>query len=401
MLQHTQQKTLPSKNTLTHFLAVTCVAATFSTMSTPAFALGSAFDKDRGGSVFIMSNQPDANEILVYKRSKQGQLTFLHGQTTPTGGEGAGDNAPADPLGSQNSLTYDKNSQSLIAVNAGDNTISVIKVGDFGVRLSVTDNVPSGGSLPVSTAVNEGNVYVLNAGGEGTLTTFSLQNGKLIERSRVSLGLEEGATEVPFNNVFTPGQVGVDALNQHVIIVNGAGQEILTIDLNAQGIPVGEFTSTATPGVVPFAFSTTRFGTTVVAEAGSGSVTSFSSTNSDNTLTPVSQLVPLDQAAACWVVIHDNGFGYVSNTLSDSISSFSVDRLGGVSLLESVAATTAAAPTDMTFAGDQQFLYSLDAAAGVISAFSVNQTNGALTLVEREDTLLPAQGIQGIASFDR
>jgi len=401
MYQHTQQKASPNKKKLAHLLTVTCIAATAVCAAPNALALGSFFDKDRGGSVFIMSNQPDANEILVYRRNKQGELTFLRSRTTPTGGEGAGDNAPADPLGSQNSLTYDKNSQSLIAVNAGDNTVSAIKVGDFGIRLSVTDVVSSGGSLPVSTAVNEGNVYVLNAGGEGTLTTFSLQNGKLTERSSITLGLEEGATEVPFNNVFTPGQVGIDALNQHAIIVNAAGQELLTIDLDAQGLPVGEFTSTATPGIVPFAFSTTRFGTTVVAEAGSGAVTSFASTNSDNTLTPVSQLVPLDQAAACWVVIHDNGFGYVSNTASDSISSFSVDRLGGVSLLESVAGTTAAAPTDMTFAGDQQFLYSLDAAAGMISAFRVNQTNGALTLVERENTSLPAQGIQGIASFDK
>jgi 6-phosphogluconolactonase (cycloisomerase 2 family) len=152
---------------------------------------------------------------------------------------------------------------------------------------------------------------------------------------------------------------------------------------------------------VPFAFATTRFGATLVAEAGSGSVTSFDFPQLDNTLSPISSLVGTGQAAACWVVLHDNGFAYVSNTASNTISSFSVDRLGQVELLEGVAGETEAAPTDMAFANDQGFLYSVDAAAGVISAFQVNPDTGALTLVEQESGLPAAQGIQGIASFDR
>lgn len=375
-------------------------SACFSAGGTAAFADSNFFDKDRGGSVFVMTNAPEENEILVYSRNRSGELKQVRGLTVATGGEGAGDNAPVDPLGSQNSLVFDDESNSLIAVNAGDNSVSVLQVGKLGLRLSLSDNVSSGGLLPVSVAVDEDMVYVLNVGGEGALTTFSLDDGKLVQQSSVSLGMNN-STSVPFNNVFTPGQVGIDALSQHAFIVNANGQELLTIDLDAEGLPTGEFTSTPTPGVVPFAFDTTRFGTTVVAEAGSGAVSSFAATNSDNSLSLLSTLVSTEQAAACWIVIHDNGFAYVSNTASDSISSFTVDRLGEVTSLESIAATTEAAPTDMTFAADQQFLYTLDAAAGVISAFSVNQETGALTLVEREASLPAAQGIQGIASFDR
>lgn len=361
---------------------------------------GSIFERDRGGAVYVMANQPEGNEIMVFKRDTRGELTFFRSLSTATGGLGGGDNAPADPLGSQGSLTYDSKSNSLIAVNAGDDSISVIDVGRTGLKLDVTDKVSSGGNIPVSTAVNEGMVYVLNAGGEGIVTTFALEGGRLIERSRLSLGLSNSQT-IPFNNVFAPGQVGVDALNRHLMVVNASGQEMLTVDLDAQGIPVGSFTSTITPGVVPFAFATTRFGATLVAEAGSGSVTSFDFPEQDNRLVPISSLVDTGQAAACWVVIHEGGFAYVSNTASNTISSFSVNRLGEVSLLESVAGETAGAPTDMAFANDQGFLYSVDAAAGVISAFKVNPQTGTLALVEQETGLPAAQGIQGIASFDR
>ncbi|WP_371192642.1 lactonase family protein [Glaciecola sp. SC05] len=363
-------------------------------------AAKSIFERDRGGAVYVMANQPEGNEILVFRRNTQGELTFFRSLTTATQGLGGGNNAPADPLGSQGSLTFDLQSNALIAVNAGDDSISVIDVGRTGLKLNVTHKVSSGGNIPVSTAVSEGMVYVLNAGGEGIVTTFELEDGKLLERSRMSLGLSNSET-IPFNNVFAPGQVGVDALNRHLMVVNASGQEMLTVDLDENGVPVGSFTSTTTPGVVPFAFATTRFGATLVAEAGSGAVTSFDFPQLDNSLSPISSLVSTGQAAACWVVLHDNGFAYVSNTASNTISSFTVDRVGQVALLESVAGETEASPTDMAFANDQGFLYSVDAIAGVISAFKVNEQTGELSLVEQEAGLPAALGIQGIASFDR
>ncbi|QHJ12562.1 hypothetical protein FX988_02819 [Paraglaciecola mesophila] len=97
---------------------------------------------------------------------------------------------------------------------------------------------------------------------------------------------------------------------------------------------------------------------------------------------------------------HDNGFAYISNTVSDSVSSFTFNRLGGVTLLNGEAGRTSGAPLDLAFAGNQRFLYSLDAAAGVISAFAVNGKTGKLTLIESEDSLPASQGVQGIVSID-
>lgn len=355
--------------------------------------------KDKGGVVYVMSNSDSQNEILVYSRSRRGDLRAIPHARTATGGEGGGDNAPADPLGSQNSLIYDDESDLLFAVNAGDNTISVIKPRLFGRKLQVTDLVSSGGDIPVSIAVSEGKVYVLNAGGVGIVTTYELtKRNKLVELSRFELGLSNN-TEIPFNNVFAPGQVGIDPVARHMFVVHAGGQEVLTVDLDNDGVPAGEIQSTSTPGVVPFSFATTRFGSLLVSEAGSGSVSSFDAPTPTNEL-PFTSTAESTQAAACWIVTHDNGFAYISNTVSDSISSFTYNRLGEVTLLNGEAGRTSGAPTDLAFAGNQRFLYSLDAAAGVISAFAVNGKTGKLTLIESEDSLPASQGVQGIVSID-
>lgn len=357
-------------------------------------------DKDRGGFVYVMSNSSEANEIMVFNRSRSGKLHHNTFATTATGGKGGNANAPADPLGSQNSLIYDEESKLLFAVNAGDNTVSVLSPSKFRKKLKVTDLVPSGGAIPVSIAVNEGKVYVLNAGGAGVVTTYRITaQNKLHQLSRIELGLSNSET-IPFNNVMAPGQVGIDTLSRHLIVANAGGQEVLTVDLNKNGIPVGDIVSTSTPGVVPFSFASTRFGATLVAEAGSGSISSFDVAEASNALPLITASAATLQAAACWVLAHDNGFAYVSNTVSNTLSSFTYNRLGEVTLLEDVAGQTASAPTDMAFANDQSFIYSVDAASGVISGFSVNEKTGKLTHVESEENLPVAQGIQGIASFD-
>lgn len=357
-------------------------------------------ERDRGGFVYVMSNSSEANEIMVFNRSRSGKLRHNVFATTATGGRGGNANGPADPLGSQNSLTYDEDSKLLFAVNAGDNTVSVLLPSKFRKKLRVTDLVPSGGAIPVSIAVSEGKVYVLNAGGSGVVTTYRItRKNKLHQLSRIELGLSNNDS-IPFNNVMAPGQVGIDPLARHLIVTNAGGQEVLTVDLNNEGIPTGDLVSTPTPGVVPFSFASTRFGSTLVAEAGSGSISSFDIAETSNTLPLITTSAPTSQIAACWVLAHDNGFAYVSNTVSNTLSSFSYNRLGEVTLLESVAGETSAAPTDIAFANDQSFIYSVDAAAGVITGFSVNEKTGKLTHVESEENLPVAQGIQGIASFD-
>lgn len=355
---------------------------------------------DKGGVVYVMSNDDAGNQVLVFARARNGRLTAVPQAGVATGGAGAASNAPVDPLGSQNALVYDESHGFLFAVNAGDNTLTVFDADGPGWRPRRTALVDSGGLIPVSLAVSDNLLYVLNAGGSGNVTTFLIgPKGGLSKLGSLDLGLANGAT-IPFNNVLAPGQVGVDTLARRLIVTNGGGQELLATELDDAGLPVDALVSTPTTGVVPFSFDTTRFGGVLVAEAGSGSVSAFEPGTTGQPLTTTAASVVNGQAASCWIVVHDNGFAYVSNTASDSVSLYAYTRNGALELVDDVAATTGVAPTDMTLAGGGRFLYTLDAGSGEISGYRIDGGDGALTSVEVEGGLPAAAGIQGIAARD-
>lgn len=355
---------------------------------------------DRGGVIYVMDNSSEGNQINVYFRNTSGELRAVSKATIATGGLGASDNAAIDPLGSQNSLVFDQERSLLIAVNAGDNTLSVFKAKNRGLKLKRVTHVSSGGYIPVSVAVSEDRLYVLNAGGSSSIVTFSMdRHGGLKELGSLELG-QSHETEVPFNNIMAPGQVGVDALNRRIIVTNAGGQQLLTAPLDDDGVPTDALTPTPTPGVVPFAFDVSRYGNILVAEAGSGSVSSFTPSAPGEPLLLSSGAVGTGQNATCWIVSTDNGFAYVANTASDTISAFTHSRTGNLTLMQDVAAEAGDAPTDMTLAGNGRYLYSLDAGSGTISGFAIDFGTGQLELVESESGLPAAAGIQGIAAYD-
>lgn len=354
---------------------------------------------DKGGQIYVMTNESKGNKIVVYARDPRGKLRALPGATVSTGGRGGGDNAPNDPLGSQKSLVHDNARNMLFAVNAGDNTVSVLDTSGASGRPRLTNRVPSGGYIPVSLAVSDDLLYVLNAGGAGSVATFSIgAQGRLTLRGVIELGLSN-ATSIPFEQIMAPGQVGVDALARRLMVIHARGQEVLTASLDDQGVPFGPFTSTHTPGIVPFAFDVTRYGTVVVAEAGSGSVTSFDPP-ADGPLTVKSGAVTSGQGATCWILAHDDGYVYTANTASNSISLYRVSRTGGLTLIDGAAGTTGNAPADITFANGQGFLYSLNPLSGDISGFAIDREDGHLIPVETQGGLPVAAGIQGIAARD-
>ena len=215
-----------------------------------------------------MTNESRGNRIQVFLRDRKGRLAAVPHGMVPTGGLGGSANAAIDPLGSQGSLMYDRESQMLFAVNAGDNTVTAFDTGALGWPLQRRARVSSGGYIPVSLAVSENRLYVLNAGGTGAVTTFEIgEHGELMQLGSLNLGLQTSATSIPFAQVPAPGQVGVDALSRHLIITHAGGQEVLTVQLNDQGLPAGPLVSTLSPGAGPFSFAVTHYGTTIVAEA--------------------------------------------------------------------------------------------------------------------------------------
>jgi DNA-binding beta-propeller fold protein YncE len=386
-------------------LATVALAAGSLVTAQGAAAAGGHFGRhfgrfDLGGLVYVMTDASAGNEIVTYLRDRRGHLTSLHNAAVSTGGLGGSANAAIDPLGSQGALVYDDDTRLLFAVNAGDDTVAVLDTNGFGFKPVLRAVVPSGGFIPVSLAVSEDRLYVLNAGGSGAVTTFAIDHGGLTQIGTFDLNLAPVATSIPFDQVGAPNQVGVDALDRHLVVTHAGGGEVLTAQLDDAGVPGGTITSTTAPGMAPFAFDVTRYGSVLVAEAASGSVSAFDPPSGANPLIATASAVPTGQAATCWIVVHDDGYAYVSNTGSSTLGLYTWTRTGQLALVAGAAAATSGAPIDLTLANGGGFLYSLDAASGSVSGFAISPNDGGLKLVETQGGLPASAGLQGIASRD-
>ncbi|MEO6595048.1 MAG: beta-propeller fold lactonase family protein, partial [Planctomycetota bacterium] len=158
-------------------------------------------------------------------------------------------------------------------------------------------------------------------------------------------------------------------------------------------------------GTTPFGFVFRDDGTLVVSEAAGGaagaSVASSYQIQPNGTLTTITSAAPTNQSAACWIAIPRNGhFAYTTNTGSGTITGYSINPAGALSILDPSGITgdlgAAAAPLDFDFTPNGRFLYVLDSTADRIETFrrhndgslvrlsaSVGLENGAAGLIVR------------------
>ena len=343
----------------------------------------------RGGAVvWVQTNEVNGNRIVVFDRSNDGSLSQAGAYATGGNGGVAAPGTESDRLASQGSLVYDSGHSVLIAVNGGSDTVTTFKV--HGDRLQGRKVVPSGGQFPASIAVHGRLVYVLNAGGPGTVQGYWIHGHHLrpIAGSARSLGLANGN---PPNFLTSPGQVGFSP-NGHKLLVTtkASGSHIDVFRVRRDGTlsatPVAN--NSATP--VPFAFTFTPQGRLASGEAGASSLTTYA-LGGDGTLSDPRSATD-GQMALCWI-IRVGGFYYVSNTGSNNLSSFTVGSDGTPSLLAAVAASTGTGPIDLTASG--RYLYAQTGIAGTVDGFRING-DGSLTSVGSV-TGLPV-GQEGIAS---
>jgi hypothetical protein len=343
--------------------------------------------------VFVQTNEPTGNRIVVYDVGGDGRLTPAG--TYATGGDGgtADPGTQSDHLASQGSLAYDAGHALLFAVNAGSNSVSTFSV--HGDRLRLESVVPSGGLFPSSVAVAGRLVYVLDAGGTGVVQGFRIAGDRLraIPGSARTLGLANGD---PPNFLTAPGQVGFTPDASRLIVTekaSGDGRTIAVFQVGPNGrlsaAPIAN--QTATP--VPFAFTFTPGGRLAVGEAGASTLSTYL-VGFDGTLSdPLSQAD--GQTALCWV-LRVGAYYYVSNTGSNDLSAFTVAADGQPSLVgaDGVVAATQPGPIDLTSPVGTAFLYA-QTGSGTLHEFLVNGDGTLAPLGSIEGLPL---GMEGIAS---
>jgi 6-phosphogluconolactonase (cycloisomerase 2 family) len=366
--------------------AATLGVAGSASASTPAGRLPTAAFTNH--AVFLQSDNPSGNQILAYDQATNGTLS--QAGTYDTGGDGGvAAGSAVDPLASQGSLVLTDGGRTLLAVNAGSDTVSVFRV--TGDHLALWQIIPSGGLFPTSIASRRGLVYVLNAGGAGSLQGYALVSGTLrpLPGSVRSLGL---ANTTPPNYLASPGQVGFTPDGSDVIVTTkNSGSDIDVFSVGFAGLlslhPVEN--PSATP--VPFSFTFDPSGHLVVTEAGSSHLSVYS-LQADGTVTALGSVTD-GQTALCWVT-QDNGVFYGSNAGSADVSAFQVSSAGVPSLIGQ-AASTEAGTTDSAVTPNGRFLYVTNGGAGTVDEFHVS-ADGTLFEVGMV-TGLPAP-MEGIAA---
>jgi 6-phosphogluconolactonase (cycloisomerase 2 family) len=349
-----------------------------------ALGSGSSLSSARGpGAVYLMSNATGGNEIIVFDRDADGQLTPAG--TQPTGGNGTGSG-----LGNQASLILTEDHRRLYAVNAGTGDVSAFKV--TGISLQpIGAPVDSGGELPVSLTVHGDLLYVLNAGGTGNIAGFRVGvDGALtpIDGSARPLSAPAaGAAQITFS---PDGRI--------LVVTEKATNTISTYVVESDGTASGP-NAHPSAGTTPFGFSFNDRGDLVVSEAGGGpggATASSYRVGGDGQLELISGPVATTQTAACWIAIsEDGGIAFTTNTGSGTISRLAIGPGGALELEEAVAGMTGpgSAPQDASFTPGGRFLYVRND-AGNVGAFRL-EGNGALTHVG-DFGPLPA-GANGIA----
>jgi 6-phosphogluconolactonase (cycloisomerase 2 family) len=338
------------------------------------------------GHVYVNDNTAPVNTVAGFDRHADGTLTPMQGSPFAIGGAGAG-----HPDASQGSLQLSADGRYLLAVDAGSNEISVLRVKPDGSLQPVGAPVASGGVDPVSIGVHDDLVYVANAGpgsvGDTNYTGFRLNPGGQLRPI-------SGSTYV-LPNDSKPGQVLFSGDGTRV-----AGTRIATslIDSFTVGGD-GRLTPAAGSPYDAQAFSPpqgfgqlgSEFNPTDpselfvsdahVASGGAafpGLVSSFTDA-ADGTLTPVGAPVANDGGAACWIEIsHDGKFLFVVNTASASISSYSIGTGGTLSFLQSTGpGQIGGGAEDARLSPDGSTLWVVESGTNAVTGFTVD--GGTLT----------------------
>jgi hypothetical protein len=337
------------------------------------------------GHIYVNDNAVGSNTVAAFDRHADGSLTPMPGSPFAIGGAGLGSG-----LGSQGAIQVSPDGRFLLAVDAGSNQISVLRLTHRGIPELVGEPVSSGGVQPVSIAINRsGLVYVANVGNGGSnYTGFRLaRTGLLIPLPHTTVPVPEGSGvgDVLFNSTGdrlvgtrdNPSLIDSFTVRQDGTLVAAPGSPF-----PGQGL-----------GQIGAEFRPTNPSQLYVSNAhngpGLGTVSAFRVSRA-GVLSPIGESpVPNGQTAPCWVEIsHDGRYLFAVNTGSANLSRYAIGRDGSLTLIGTTAFTNGAGAVDARLSPDGRFLFVTGGRGLVVSGFAVR--GGEVTELASSPTALPA-----------
>jgi 6-phosphogluconolactonase (cycloisomerase 2 family) len=361
------------------FLAVAAVLAAAVTFVAVGSAKPPKPPKDVVGQVYVNDNTASANTIAGFDRHADGTLTPMAGSPFAIGGAGAGKGNA-----SQGSLQLSDDGRYVLAVDAGSNQISVLRIKPDGSLDQVEGSpVSSGGTNPVSIAVSHDLVFVANQG-----PTNSNYMGFRLDGGGHLRPLPNSTYALPDGSL--PGEVLFNSDGSRLVGTRIATSEIDSFTVGKHGeltpapgspFDAQSFTPPQGWGQLGSAFSPINPGQLFVSDAhkadGSaapGLVSSFTDDPS-GVLAPIgSSPVPNDGKASCWVEISaDGAYLYVVNTASRTISTYTIAADGSIAFAQSTpVGELGGGAEDARLAPDGSTLWVVQAGADAVTGFTVD-----------------------------
>jgi 6-phosphogluconolactonase (cycloisomerase 2 family) len=284
------------------------------------------------------NTNPGQNAVIAYAQNSSGQLTEIG--SFNTGGTGVANTGPLGPQDSDKEVIASPDGRFIFAVNQGSNTIAVFRVHSDGSLKLINDSAfSSGGTEPVSLAIADGRLYVVNRGDEiagqtgsiaPSITVFDVApDGTLIQNfadtTTLPLGLSPSQVlTTPYSNL-----VFVDTFTPPPLNAVPEANEILPfqIGFNGQLIPAaggGVGDPVTPPTLLGLSLNPTQniiyAGLTMANDVGV-----FTFDRAGNLTLEDTVPVGLGGAGPCWATVSPNGqFLYTVDTGSNSVGVFSL-----------------------------------------------------------------------------
>lgn len=327
-----------------------------------------ASDRHHHGNTLVLTttNDPNANQLVVFKLNSDETPSLTLVNTLPTGGKGgAGGNAGAVQFRDENGAV----------VNFGSNTLSRLVRDEGSVHIAGTIPLAANCVQPLSVALKQRHAFVV---GTNCAESHSWPSGYLDghtvslpdnSAAQIVTGESWSAVTLKSGSVLALGLTAGGALN--------GSSSTVTLPANANDTPLGAAFWGDLLGFNP-----------------AHSPDSFALVNKDAEVFPVLGPQPAFPAnAPCWLAKGPGNIWYAGNSPGQSISIFFSDGQGGT-FYKSVP--VAGVPTDVSVSPDGNWLAVIftagDGSGARISVFSID-TTGDLSLVATSDPV-------GIASFN-
>lgn len=267
----------------------------------------------------------------------------------------------------------------LYAANSGSNNVSAYTVDTGTGALTANGAAVAAGTGASSIAITPSGQFVYAANtGTTTVSAYVVQgDGKLAV-----------ASGSPFSAGTNPSSVFVHPNGLFLYVTNNASNNVSVFSINGgTGALTPISGSPFSAGTNPKSIALNPAGTLAYVANGGGTVSGYTVDPGTGFLTPIAGTFNAGTSPSAVQVDPTGKFVYVTNSGSNDVSIFEISSTNGA-LTNSATTRARKAPAGITIAAGNsyvvhkpKFAFAADGTGNGVSAFTVNRTNGALTLV--------------------